>query len=103
MAWAGNTQPLAGNAEWASNAIITGTADFITGLAFSDQSGSLRIEQSADGTNWDYSTTVAVTGGTGAKFKEDIVAPFVRVRYINGATPQTVFRISARVASSGAR
>src|SRR5690242_4413699 len=60
----------------------------VTGTCFSDQSGSLQILQSPDGTNFDYSTTVAVTANTGVAFSVEIVAPWVQIKFTNsgGAT-----------------
>ena len=65
----------------------------ICGLVYSDQAGNLYIEQSGDGLSWDAVDTVSVTGGTGAKFSYEKVAQHARVRYVNGGTDQTVFRL----------
>jgi hypothetical protein len=77
--------------------------DWVVGMVFADQAGDIYIEQSMDGTNWDLSTTYAVTANNGKGFKEDVFAPYVRVRYVNGATPQTAFRLTARFSSAGSR
>jgi hypothetical protein len=53
--------------------------------------------------NWDYDVTIAVSANTGTAFKHDVYAPFVRLTYTNGATPQTAFRLHARFSSSGSR
>lgn len=103
MAWAGNTEPLDANEEWVGNAMITNLADHITGLVYSDVAGTLHIEQSGDGTNWDLDETVAVAADTGVSFKKDLVAPQVRIRYVNGPAAQSEFRISARFSSAGTR
>jgi hypothetical protein len=70
-------------------------------LVFADEAGSLNIEQSADGTNWDLTETISVVADTGQGFKKDIYAPYVRLRYVNGGSDQTVFRIAARFSSAG--
>jgi hypothetical protein len=68
----------------------------ITGTVYSDKAGTLYIDFSPDGTNWDYSTTaVSVSAGTGTGFSEEVVAPFARLRYVNGGTAQTTFRLYA--------
>lgn len=98
----GTTTPLAG----AGSTILelgAGREDWIVGMVFSDQSGNIFIEQSMNNVNWDLSTTYAITGGDGKGFKEDVFAPYVRIRYVNGATPQTVFRLTARFSSAGPR
>ena len=55
------------------------------------------IDQSFDGTNWDYTQTFAVTGGTGIGGQISIFAPMIQVRYTNGATLQGYLRIFVRV------
>lgn len=80
-----------------------GREDFVVGMVFADQIGDIYIEQSMDNVNWDISTTYAVTASDGKGFKEEIFAPYVRVRYVNGATPQTAFRLTARFSSAGPR
>jgi hypothetical protein len=101
MAYFGTTDVLGNAGVWTSPARPTDTADNIVGLVFSDQTGTLNIEQSADGTNYDLVETVAVTGGTGTSFSKPLYGSTVRLRYVNGATPQTVFRINARFSSAG--
>jgi hypothetical protein len=96
----GTTTPLAGAGTW-SDTLQAGREDYLVGLVFSDQGGTLLIEQGIDGQNWDFDTTVTVVGGTGKEFKQDIYAPYIRLTYTNGATPQTVFRLAARFSSTG--
>lgn len=69
----------------------------IVGSAYSDQDGTLLVEQSQDGTNWDVQSTVTVTGGSpSAGFDVDVVGTYGRLTYTNGATAQTTFRLYAR-------
>lgn len=96
------TTPLGGAAEKILN-INTGREDYVVGMVFANQAGNIFIEQSMDGTNWDLSTTYAVTAGDGKGFKEEVFAPYVRVRYVNGATPQTAFRLTVRLSSAANR
>lgn len=65
----------------------------ITGTVFADQAGTLYIDQSSNGTNWDLSTSVAVTASAGVGFSIALVATSARLRYVNGAIAQTVFRL----------
>jgi hypothetical protein len=82
-----------------------GREDYVVGMIFSDQAGTIFIEQSMTGNSgeWDISTSYPVVANDGKGFKEDIFAPYVRVRYVNGATPQGAFRMTARFSSSGSR
>lgn len=98
----GSRTPLGGAGVW-SDTLQAGREDWIVGLAFSDQTGTLLIEQGIDGQNWDFDTSIAVTGGTGKEFKVEIYAPFIKLTYTNGATPQTEFRLGARFSSAGNR
>lgn len=98
----GTKTPLAG-AGVATLEMQAGREDYVVGMVFADQIGDIFIEQSMDGTNWDISTTYAVTANNGKGFKEDVFAPYVRIRYVNGATPQTAFRLTARFSSAGSR
>ena len=98
----GTTTPLLANGTW-SDTLQAGREDFIAGLVFSDQGGTLLIEQGIDNQNWDFDTSITVVGGTGKEFKLDIYAPYVKLTYTNGATPQTAFRLGARFSSSGNR
>lgn len=98
----GTKTPLAG----AASAILdmqAGREDYVVGMVFADQAGTLFIEQSMDGVNWDISTSYSVVANDGKGFKEDVFGPYVRVRFLNGATPQTAFRLTARFSSAGPR
>lgn len=77
-------------------------SDNIVGLVFSDKAGTLNIEQSIDGTNWDYNAApVAVAAGVGTGFTVPLYGAYVRLRYVNGAAAQVAFRIGARFSSAG--
>lgn len=71
----------------------------IVGTVISDQAGTLLVEQAPDGINWDVASSFAVTAGAaegdGQGFSVEVVAPSMRLKYTNGATPQTVFRLYA--------
>lgn len=53
----------------------------------------LKIEQSADGINWDHDDVYTVPAGSGKNYSINPYAKYFRVRYINGAADQTVFRM----------
>lgn len=105
MAFAGTSTALTGNSTYTGPTFTADRDDSIVGSVASDQSGSLFIEQSADGINWDIRTTTNITGsgsaGTGTIINTALVLPFWRVRYTNGATNQGSFRLSIRSASAG--
>jgi hypothetical protein len=85
--------PLAANGVFTSGIFLTQGFARIIGSVFANQAGTLKIEQSADGANFDAANTVAVTASTQTPFSIEIVAPFARITYTNGATLQTTFRL----------
>jgi hypothetical protein len=98
----GTSTPL-GNAGVVALNMQAGREDWVVGMVFADQAGTLYIEQSMDNANWDVSTSYPVVANDGKGFKEEVYGPYVRVRYVNGATPQTAFRLTARFSSAGSR
>lgn len=97
----GSTTALAGDAIWTGNTRLRERHDTVQGSVKADQSGTLHVEQSPDGTNWDFDTTVAVTANTGAVFSVRLDTPYWRLRYVNGSTPQTSFRLQATTQAGG--
>jgi len=87
------TTPLAANASRATTAIdmLNYTKLYVT--VFADQAGTLYIEQSPDGGNWDVTESISVSANVGVAVVREIAAGYARVRYVNGATAQTVFRL----------
>lgn len=61
--------------------------------AFASHAGSVAIEQSGDGTNWDLVASVAVPATTGTTLTAVLSLRDVRITYTNGGTPQTTFRL----------
>ena len=75
----------------------------VVGTVFADAAGTLNIDWSSDGTNVDYTDTVAVAASTKVKFSLEVVAPYASVRYVNGAGAQTaIFRLYAWLRRMGA-
>jgi len=87
------TTPLAASASWTSSVDDSPYTRFICGSVYADQPGTLYVEQSPDGSNWDIVDSFSVSAGTGLKFSVEKVAGYARVRYVNGANSQTVFRL----------
>jgi hypothetical protein len=98
----GTNAPLAAAAVW-QDTLNAGREDTLVGMVFSDQGGTLNIEHSADGQNWDVNEPVTVAAGVGQVFERKVYAPHFRLRYVNGATQQGVFRLTARFSSAGPR
>jgi|GEM_PF-6322394 len=110
--------------------IKTDTHDKLNGTVFNygvstssgNNAGTLYIQQSPDGKNWDYQSTVATantsnsgvidtpTGtvtGFSAKFTEEIVSPYIRLKFVLGGTTDvlwpTIFRLNARTSDAGVK
>ena len=95
--------PLGANETYTSATLMADTYDTIVGTVFADQAGTLYIEQSNNGTNWDLSTSNSISASTGEAISEVIVAPYFRARYVNGATPQTAFRLTVKRSAAGVK
>lgn len=87
------TAPLLAAGDFSSGPLQTTRALSITGTAFSDVAGNVFVDQGGDGLNWDFTTEIAVSAGVGAEINVTLVDQFYQVRYVNGGTPQTVFRL----------
>lgn len=94
---ASTTTSLTANQTWTSPAptILTGASSHLVGTAFANVAGTLFVEQSPDGTFWDVSSQFAVPAGAGIGWDVGVVAPYARLRYVNGAAAQTTFRLYA--------
>lgn len=90
---ASTTTPLAASAVYNSGSLNVDGSNLLTGSVYSDQAGSLAIQQSSDNTNWDIVDTIAVSAATGVAINQQIYTPYARIVYTNGATAQTVFRL----------
>ncbi len=87
------TTPLAGAGVYTSTSQNLSRATTVSGTVFADVNGTAYVDWSGDGVNWDVSNAVPVTGGTGVSFEFDVIAQNFRLRYVNGATAQTTFRL----------
>jgi len=110
--------------------IKTDTHDKLNGTVFNygvstssgNNAGTLYIQQSPDGKNWDYQSTVVTantsnsgvidtpTGtvtGFSAKFTEEIVSPYIRFKFVLGGTTDvlwpTIFRLNARTSDASVK
>ncbi|WP_292929165.1 hypothetical protein [Novosphingobium sp. PASSN1] len=101
-------------AALAASATFTGTGransaaqyEFFAATAYADQAGTLFIDQSLDtGATYQPIMSQAVTAGGAANIAVRMcgtvgTATLYRVRYVNGATLQTVFRLSSGFSAS---
>lgn len=78
----------------------------IQGYANSDQSGTIYVQESDDTNTWYNTMSVAVTASTSTTisgtayndcvvFSKDLTMRYARIAYLNGATGQTRFALSA--------
>lgn len=83
-------------------AIFTGTAEDISNYAavrvsvFANQASAangLSIQQSSDGTNWDFADAYTVAASTQCLIGVPPYAKFIRIVYTNGGVANTVFRL----------
>lgn len=91
--YASTSIPLAANGTYTSSTESTSYTGRIVGTVFADAAGTLIIEQSPDSTNWDLQDSYSVQANVGLGFSVEKVASYARVRYVNGPTAQTVFRL----------
>lgn len=91
--FASTTDPLPANGTWTSPEDGVTFTGRVVGTVFADQPGTLYVEQSPDGNNWDVVDSFDVSANAGLGFSVEKVAPYARVRYVNGAADQTVFRL----------
>lgn len=86
----------------AASGVFTGTSEdvsdysHITTTVFASHASAtdgLQIQQSSDGTNWDFVDSYTIPATTGKSFSAAVSAKFCRVVYTNSGTLQTVFRL----------
>jgi hypothetical protein len=89
--------PLAGDATFTGTAESTLKYAVIVVSIFADAASAadgLVIEQSKDGTNWDYDNKFTIPASSGKTFSFQPQAEWFRVKYTNGVGAQTAFRLS---------
>ncbi len=95
----------------AANGVFTGTSESVLGYqsvlvsVFANQasaSNGLSIQQSQDGTNWDYTAQYFVSASAPLSVNVPVRAQFMRVVYTNGATLQATFRLQTIKQINGA-
>ena len=66
----------------------------------SDVAGTLYMEFSPDGTNWDSSLSFVVAANVNEVHRLSVTRAHFRVRYVNGASPQTYFRLQSTLSNA---
>jgi len=95
---ASTTTPLAGAGVYTSDAFDSLNYGRVTLLVLSDvisAANGVEIQQSIDGTNWDYATQNTALSGVGLAVSAETVGRWVRISYTNGGVAQTTFRLAA--------
>jgi len=92
------TTPLGAGAEYIGTRLNRNdrTHAWFHAMGFADVDGTIYIDQSHDGTNWDLVSSTPLTGGAGKALSERVVSRYVRIRYVNGTVAQTTFRFGRR-------
>jgi hypothetical protein len=91
---------LLGNAGTYTGAARTAAGAFFVVDSYSDQAGTVFVEKSADSA---FTIPIPVNGVTGTvaaagasiNVKVPVTGAFYRVRYVNGAVPQTIFSLTS--------
>lgn len=96
------TTPLASGATFTGTGIEALLYTNVSVTVFTDQQGTLFIEQSTDNTNWDITQTSIVEPLTGDCHSMDICAQFIRVRFENTSlSVQTFLRLQTLLNPQG--
>ncbi len=94
---AATTTPLGSGANFTGAAVSCASFKDLVATAYATTiGGTLYIDQSTDGTNWDLTDSVAVVAATGIRLTGAVALPWCRLRYVNGAGTQGVFRCSLK-------
>jgi hypothetical protein len=91
------TTPLLGGATFTGAIVDILNYSIITVSVFSNVASAtngLKIEQSMDGVNWDWDDVYTIPANTGKTFSVQPSAQYFRVRYVNGASAQSSFRLT---------
>lgn len=92
--------PLAANATFTGVFVDVQSFSNVTIIVFTDQISAvdgLKIEYSTDGVNVDDNDLFTIAASSGQQFSFPLPARYYRVRYTNGVTLQTVFRLQSKI------
>lgn len=104
---------------WDDNTLIseiipTLTHDKLTGSAFANEAGTLIIQQSGDNKNWDTQSVINFSnngdpivintgGGSAVGFSEEIILPYIRLKFIADDALPTDLHVYGRTADAGVK
>lgn len=99
-----SSTPLGAGATFTGEAVLTNGFGIVYISVYSDQASAtngLVVEQSIDGTNWDFDDTYTIPADTGKTFSVQPAGRYIRVKYTNGGTEQTEFRLMTTMKQNG--
>jgi hypothetical protein len=88
--------PLTGGGVFTGIALDISNCGIMFVSVYSDKSSAtdgLSIQQSVDGTNWDFTDDYTITAGASKNYSINTHAKYFRIVYTNGSTAQTAFRL----------
>jgi len=89
------TAPLSANQTYNTGALDCQNADEFGVNVYADQSGTLNVETSVDSTNWRLVDVVPIVGSVPINRIYAVTTRYMRLRYVNGGTGQTIFELGA--------
>jgi len=90
------TTPIGIAGTYTSQAFSVEEYGVIVGSVFANLDGTLTIQQTEDGTNYDIDESVAYAANALVGFITPVLAPIARVRFDNPGAAQTTFRLYVR-------
>lgn len=96
MKWLSSTTPLKKETAVSLQKQISEWAKEVYGTVFADKAGTLHVEHSPDGENWDHADEYEIEAEKPTGFWRPVLGEHVRVRFVNGAEDQEEFRLYAR-------
>ena len=87
------TTALGAGATYTGDSVEVDKYTRLCGTVIADQDGTIYIDQSPDGTNWDYTSSFNFTANDGLAFSVEVVCPYARMRVTNtSSSDQTYLR-----------
>lgn len=91
---AGTSSALAGAGTFTSPAQPAAPYSALVIAVKTDVAGTMYVDFSPDGSNWDSTLDYAVAASTNEVHRLTVTRPFFRVRYVNGAAAQSYMRLT---------
>jgi hypothetical protein len=97
----GSTTPLAGGATYTGSWDDVGAFPGISVASYSDVAGTLYVDFSTNASNVDSTITFDCAASSPEQHRLVVLRRYCRVRYVNGASAQSVFRLQVRAGDFG--